>query len=103
MDVVSLRLLAKVIFPAEVEPEGLASSEVSAKAATGIKKRKAYFGKDYGWLDTPVLGLADLPDKATKGPMIIELYDATCVIPPYAEAKAGRWGTIEIDIKGEED
>ena len=102
VDVVSLRLLAKVIFPAEVEPEGLASSEVSAKAATGIKKRKAYFGKDYGWLDTPVLGLADLPDKATKGPMIIELYDATCVIPPYAEAKAGRWGTIEIDIKGEE-
>jgi len=102
VDVVNLRLLAKVIFPAEVEPEGLMSSEVRAGGASGKKVRKAYYGKDYGWLETPILGLPDLPDKPTKGPLIIELYDATCVVPPYAEVRSGKWGTIEIDIKSEE-
>ena len=98
-DVVNLRLLAKVIFPAEVAPESIAGAEVSAGATTGKRVRKAYYGKDYGWLETPILRLPDLPDKATKGPLIIELYDATCVVPPYAEARSSKWGTIEIDIK----
>jgi len=102
VDVVNLRLVAKVIFPAEVEPEALMSSEVRAGGASGKKVRKAYYGKDYGWLETPILGLSDLPDKATRGPLIIELYDATCVVPPYAEARSGKWGAIEIDIKSEE-
>jgi N-methylhydantoinase A/oxoprolinase/acetone carboxylase beta subunit len=49
------------------------------------------------------LGLPDLSERAaTKGPLILELYDATCVVPPYAEARSGKWGTIEIDIKSEE-
>jgi len=99
VDVVNLRLLAKVIFPAKLAPEGLAAAEVSTGAASGKRVRKAYYGKEYGWLETPILRLPDLPDKATKGPLIIELYDATCVVPPYAEAKSGRCGTIEIDIK----
>jgi len=102
VDVVNLRLVAKVIFPAEVEPEALMSSEVRAARASAKKVRKAYYGKNYGWLETPILGLPDLPDKPTKGPLIIELYDATCVVPPYAEARSGKWGTIEIDIKSEE-
>ena len=103
VDVVNLRLLAKVIFPAEVEPDALMSSEVRAGGASAKKVRKAYFGKKYGWLETTILGLPDLSERAaTKGPLILELYDATCVVPPYAEARSGKWGTIEIDIKSEE-
>jgi len=102
VDVVNLRLLAKVIFPAEVAPEALMSSEVRAGGASSKEVREAYYGKDYGWLETPILGLPDLTNKATKGPVIIELYDATCVVPPYAEVRSGKWGTIEIDIKSEE-
>jgi len=102
VDIVNLRLLAKVVFPAEVAPEALMSSEVRAGRASGKKSRKAYYGKDYGWLETPILRLLDLTDKPTKGPLVVELYDTTCVVPPYAEARSGKWGTIEIDIKSEE-
>jgi N-methylhydantoinase A len=32
------------------------------------------------------------------GPLIIEEYDATCVIPPGCEASLDDWGNIIIDI-----
>jgi len=46
-----------------------------------------------------VLGLQDIPKRPRKGPVIIELYDSTCVVPPYGQFSAGPWGTIVIDIK----
>jgi N-methylhydantoinase A len=98
IDVVNLRLQAKVIFPTEVEPENLVSSEIKAAKTDEHKKRKAYFGKEFGWLESPILGLSDLAAEKMKGPLIVELYDTTCVIPPYAKAKLGKWGAIEITV-----
>ena len=103
IDVVNLRLQAKVFFPTEVEPENLVSSESRAAKTNDNKKRKAYFGKEFGWLQAPILGLSDLTAEKMKGPLIVELYDTTCVVPPYAEAKLGKWGAIEITILSQED
>ena len=59
--------------------------------------RKAYFGKSYGWVETPVLARSDLQKKYI-GPAIIEEYDATCLIPPKAEAQLDLFGNIVIDL-----
>jgi N-methylhydantoinase A len=97
VDVVNLRLTAKVVFPTNIEPENLVSSEpVSARKAA----RKAYFGKEFGWMETRALGLHELTEQAIRGPLVIELYDATCVVPPYASARLGKWGAIYINIEG---
>ncbi|MFL2934073.1 MAG: hydantoinase/oxoprolinase family protein [Thalassobaculaceae bacterium] len=61
------------------------------------RNRKAYFGKDHGWVDTPILGRDDL-QKKYSGPVIIEEYDATCLIPPKAEAHLDSFGNIVIDL-----
>ena len=61
------------------------------------RNRKAYFGKDNGWVDTPILGRDDL-QKKYSGPVIIEEYDATCLIPPKAEAHLDSFGNIVIDL-----
>ena len=61
------------------------------------RNRKAYFGKDHGWVDTPILGRDDL-QKKYSGPVIIEEYDATCLIPPNAEAHLDSFGNIVIDL-----
>ena len=61
------------------------------------RNRKAYFGKDHGWVETPILGRADL-QKKYNGPVIIEEYDATCLIPPKAEAHLDSFGNIVIDL-----
>ena len=59
--------------------------------------RKAYFGDAHGWLDTPVLGRADL-DAARTGPLIVEEYDSTCVVPPDARAERDAGGNIVITL-----
>ena len=59
--------------------------------------RKAYFGPEQGWLDAVVLSRNDLTSRR-NGPMIIEEYDATCVVPPDASAERDDFGNITIDL-----
>jgi len=62
-----------------------------------LPNRKAYFGPEAGWLDTPVIHRADLAE-ARPGPCIVEEYDATCLIPPGANAHLDKNGNIIIDL-----
>ena len=59
--------------------------------------RRAYFGAESGWMETPVLRRSDL-SKPKSGPMIIEEYDATCVIAPGAKAELDAGGNIVITV-----
>jgi N-methylhydantoinase A len=59
--------------------------------------RQAYFGPRIGWLETPVLARADLAT-ARPGPLIVEEYDATCVVPPGANASLDSYGNIVIEL-----
>ncbi|MFZ5783584.1 MAG: hydantoinase/oxoprolinase family protein [Pseudomonadota bacterium] len=60
--------------------------------------RKAYFGDGHGWLETPVLGRADLGD-GRDGPLIVEEYDSTCVVPPGTHAQQDAAGNIVITLQ----
>jgi N-methylhydantoinase A len=59
--------------------------------------RRAYFGPDHGWIDTPVLRRSDLTS-ARNGPLIIEEYDATCLVPPGARAELDAGGNIVVEL-----
>jgi len=63
----------------------------------GAISRKAYFGPEAGWIDTPVLRRGDLVTTRT-GPCIVEEYDATCLVPPGGTASLDRYGNIVIDL-----
>ncbi|HMK79771.1 MAG TPA: hydantoinase/oxoprolinase family protein [Xanthobacteraceae bacterium] len=58
--------------------------------------RQAYFG-EHGWIETPVLARADLAGGRT-GPLIVEEYDATCLVPPGAHAALDAGGNIVITL-----
>jgi N-methylhydantoinase A len=58
------------------------------------RPRKAYFG---AWIETPVVRRSEL-GKVTAGPLIIEEYDATCVVPPGARAELDAGGNIVIQL-----
>ena len=61
--------------------------------------RQAYFGEEHGWMDTPVLRRADLDIKSRRvGPLIVEEYDATCLIPPGAHADLDATGNVVIEL-----
>jgi N-methylhydantoinase A len=61
------------------------------------KPRRAYFGAKHGWLQTPVRRRADVATPSA-GPLIIEEYDATCLIPPGARASLDPSANIVIDV-----
>lgn len=66
------------------------------KAGAG-NPRDAYFGPEAGWLSTLVLGRADLATPV-EGPIIVEEYDATCLIPPGARGHLDENGNIVIEL-----
>jgi N-methylhydantoinase A len=102
VDIVSIRIYARVI-PRDT---AMNYSKLMAKAALGGEappetRRKAYFGKTHGFIDTPVIGRFSLRDAWRQGPFIVEEYDSTCVVPPRARARLDELGNIEIDVQTE--
>jgi len=74
--------------------EGVPQSRPNSE---GGPPRRAYFGTKHGWIDTPLLKRADLVTKRA-GPVIIEEYDATCLVPPDAAAALDASGNVVIEI-----
>jgi N-methylhydantoinase A len=68
---------------------------VSPREPRPSPPRRAYFGAAHGWLDTPILPRSALA-QAQAGPLIVEEYDATCVVPPGATARLDDGGNIRI-------
>jgi N-methylhydantoinase A len=61
-------------------------------------RREAYFGPAFGTHLTPVLARADLSERPSSGPLIVEEYDATVVVPPDCVAYRDGFGNIIIDV-----
>jgi len=61
--------------------------------------RRAYFGAEHGWIETPVLRRSELA-AGRSGPLIVEEYDATCVVPPGASARLDAGGNIVVALEG---
>ena len=59
--------------------------------------RPAWLGAAYGWVKMPVLRRSDLGSGRT-GPLIVEEYDATCLVPPSARAGLDEAGNIVIEF-----
>ena len=60
--------------------------------------RKAYFGTDLGWIETPVLGGRSALRTPIVGPAIVEEYDATLLITPGAKARLDSSDNIVISL-----
>jgi N-methylhydantoinase A len=80
------------------EGQGVVSVAPAPAQSTAQAARKAYFG-DHGWLETPVLTREDL-GSGRAGPLIVEEYDSTCVVPPGARAETDAAGNIVITLAG---
>jgi N-methylhydantoinase A len=59
--------------------------------------RRAWFA-DSGWIDTPVADRAALGSQRRAGPLIIQEYDATCLVPRGADAALDAFGNIRLNL-----
>ena len=85
--------VAELIPPPRVEP---------ARGPAGLA-RTAYFGREHGSLSTPVIGRGDLDGTPRSGPLIVEEYDATTIVPPDWSARLDDYGNIRLSALGAED
>jgi N-methylhydantoinase A len=92
VELVSIQVVAQgVRAPTAAPSQGV----VSRREPPPSPPRPAYFGSAHGWLDTPILPRSALA-RAQAGPLILEEYDATCVVPPGATARLDEGGNIRI-------
>jgi len=98
VDIVSIRVYARVVSSGTAfDYERLSAQPLKGTLSSGTV-RKAYFGREAGFIDTPVIARGALDEKWCSGPLIIEEYDATCVVPHDARARLDALGNIEIDL-----
>jgi N-methylhydantoinase A len=72
-----------------------------AKSTAGSKQsaRKAYFGPDKGALYTRVIARLDLLDGPLKGPLIVEEFDTTVMVPPGWTVTLDSLANIILDLE----
>lgn len=61
--------------------------------------RSVYFGPEFGALNTPICVRSDLGAQWHRGPLLVEEFDSTTVVPPDGRARRIAWDTIEIELE----
>ena len=92
IQIVNLRLTARM----RRGPEARRETRLVPSARASAAAREAYFGATHGVLHTPVIGRQDLGAQSRLGPLLIDEYDATTLIPPGATARLDAHGNIVI-------
>jgi N-methylhydantoinase A len=96
VEIVTLRVIAQGVSSGPRVPGRVHIEDRGAAAERA--GRRAYFGREVGWLDVPVIRRRELA-AARSGPCIVEEYDATCVVPPGANAALDEFGNIVLEIE----
>jgi N-methylhydantoinase A len=98
VQLVNVRLVAEGIRPEFEAWEALAGAD--QEEGGPVATRPAYFGTVFGTRETPVLRRRQLGFVSRPGPLVVEEYDATVVVPPGCAAHLDRTGNIVIAIEG---
>ncbi len=98
VQLVNLRLIARGVPEEPRMPDRLTTDPGVVTASS----RRAYFGTDHSWVETPVIAREELNAETRRGPFIVEEYDATTVVPPGASARRDGWGNILITVNERE-
>jgi len=97
VQIVNLRLRARSLDRQDHLPTP--SAVRSTRPATASANRKVYFGPERGWVIAPVLRREDLSENPLQGPLIVEEYDTTIIVPPDGAVQALS-GIVRIHLNG---
>ena len=90
VELIALSVIARGIPERPRLPQSIPPAAASVPAS-----RRAWL-PDIGWHDTPVLDRAQLADQPRSGPLIIQEYDATCLVPPGWSAAIDAFGNVRL-------
>ena len=78
LQIVSIRVIARGLSQTSRVPNNI---ELNNSITPKTTDQRVYFGKK-GWIETPIINRITLGASYTNGPIIIEEYDSTTVVPP---------------------
>jgi N-methylhydantoinase A len=96
VQIVNLRLRARSLERWDHVPS---PSALKRGAPVASVERPVYFGPGSGWVTTKVIRRQDLTQTPQPGPLIVEEYDTTIIVPPDAQVHAIA-GTVRIRLNG---
>ena len=94
--IVAVRLIARMI--RDVPPRLDAKKMLEAYPARPTSRRSVYFGGE-DFVETEIIGRANLSMRPQQGPLVIEEYEGTTVVPPDGHAHLDENGNIVIDLE----
>ena len=100
VELVNLRLIARGLTAEARVPDSLSVAQGGSRVAAkgGERTRTVYFGAAAGRRETPVIDRAAIGEAWVDGPVIVEEYDSTTVVPPGCRIQRTGWDTLTIDV-----
>jgi len=99
VEIVNLRLIARGLSAEARVPETLSVAARGGGAANGGERgRTVYFGAAAGRRETPVIDRSAVGEAWIDGPVIVEEYDSTTVVPPGCRIRRIGWDTLAMDV-----
>ena len=96
IETMNLRVIARASTGAARVPDrvSLRSTKRRAQAA----RASCTSVREFGSLATPICARSDLDGNWRSGPLLVEEFDSTTVVPPDGRARCMAWDTIEIEL-----
>ncbi|MFN0304925.1 MAG: hydantoinase/oxoprolinase family protein [Burkholderiales bacterium] len=96
IETMNVRVIARASSGKSQVPASLALGDDFPRAGGS---RPVYFGPAFGALNTPICARGDLGAQWRAGPLLVEEFDSTTVVPPDGRARCVAWDTIEIELE----
>ena len=74
------------------------TAAAGGESVDGPRERPAYFGGASGERSVPLLARRELATTARPGPLIVEEYDTTILVPPLCTVKRDAWDNVVIAV-----
>ena len=91
---VNIRVIARGLAIQNRVPDQI---QLMTTSGGDLGERQVYFGKDIGWVQTPLTSRQSLDTSAQDGPLVIEEYDSTTIVPPGWTAKIDQLKNILVE------
>jgi N-methylhydantoinase A len=99
VQLMALRVVARGLADTTRVPEQLRLAHAALPGGESSEPdRSVYFGPELGWWSSPVISRQDLDRRPAEGPLIVEEYDATTVVPPGCRIALDDWSNMVVDI-----
>jgi N-methylhydantoinase A len=98
IELVKIRLIGRGLRAQRLDFAAMRATE--RPAVKGGGSRAVSFGRGQGFTEAPIVARSSLDGRARAGPLIIDEFDATIVVPPDATVRRDDIGNIVMELGG---